>query len=206
MEWEGGPTQTFSRPARCGAADILIWNRPAFSLGGENLLIFCHELVQWHCELWSIRQVFNLGVIPSPIVFIQCKRPILEVHYWNVMFIVCDLIDVETPTSFLRPLVTDQVRDCDTDSVSVITPAGLRFVDCIRQLCEHLITRPVSVQEEGILPLTEPEVSAVTHASPQPSVASIPPLLDGRYPLSNRRDSIVRRAPLIRHYLRRKRH
>jgi hypothetical protein len=37
------------------------------------------------------------------------------------------------------------VRDSDTDSVTIVTPAGLRFVDCVRQLCEHLITRPVSV-------------------------------------------------------------
>jgi hypothetical protein len=55
-------------------------------------------------------------------------------------------------------------------------------------LCEHLITRPVSVQEESVLSLTEPEVSAVTHASPLSSVALIPPLLLWRYLLSNKRD------------------
>ena len=101
------------------------------------------------------------------------SRP--KVHYWYMVLIVCDMVDIETPTSLFFPLVVDQVRDSDTDSVSVITPAGLRFVNCVRQLCEHLMTRPVSVQEEGILSLTEPEVSAVTHASPQPSVALIPP-------------------------------
>jgi hypothetical protein len=114
------------------------------------------------------------------------SRP--KVHYWYMVLIVCDMVDVETPTSFLSPLVSDQVRDSDTNRVTVITPAGLRFVNCVRQLCEHLMTRPVSVQEEGVLSLTEPEVSAVTHASPQPSVALIPPLLPWRYPLSNRRD------------------
>ena len=101
------------------------------------------------------------------------SRP--KVHYWYMVLIVCDMVDIETPTSFLSPLVSDQVRDSDTDSVSVVTPARFRFVDCICQLREHLITRPVSVQEEGILSLTEPEVSAVTHASPQPSVPLIPP-------------------------------
>ena len=101
------------------------------------------------------------------------SRP--KIHYWYMVFIVCDMVDVETPTSLVFPLVVDQVRDSDTDSVSVITPAWLRFVNCVRQLCEHLISSPVSVQEEGILSLTEPEVSAVTHASPQPSVALIPP-------------------------------
>ena len=90
------------------------------------------------------------------------SRP--KIHYWYMVFIVCDMVDIETPTSFLSPLVSDQVRDSDTNSVTVITPAGLRFVNCVRQLCEHLMTRPVSVQEEGILSLTEPEVSAVTHA------------------------------------------
>ena len=114
------------------------------------------------------------------------SRP--KIHYWYMVFIVCDMVDVETPTSLVFPLVVDQVRDSDTDSVSVITPAWLRFVNCVRQLCEHLISSPVSVQEEGILSLTEPEVSAVTHASPQPSVALIPPLLPWRYLLSNRRD------------------
>jgi hypothetical protein len=97
-------------------------------------------------------------------MFIQCERPILEVDYWNVVFVICNLVDIETPTSFLSPLVSDQVRDSDTDCISVITPAWLRFVDCVSQLCEHLITRPVSVQEEGILSLTEPEIGTVTHA------------------------------------------
>jgi len=97
-------------------------------------------------------------------MLIQSECPRLKVHYRYVVLIVCDLVDIETPTSFLSPLVSDQVRDSDTDSVSVVTPAWLRFVDCICQLREHLISSPVSVQEEGILSLTEPEVSAVTHA------------------------------------------
>ena len=103
----------------------------------------------------------------------ESSRP--KVHYWYMVLIVCDMVDIETPTSFLSPLVSDQVRDSDTDSVTVVTPAGLRFVDRVCQLCEHFVTRPVSVQEESVLSLTEPEVSAVTHASPQPSVPLIPP-------------------------------
>ena len=90
------------------------------------------------------------------------SRP--KVHYWYMVLIVCDMVDIETPTSLFRPLVSNQVRDSDTNCVSVITPAWLGFVDCVRQLSEHLMSCPVSVQEEGILSLTEPEVSAVTHA------------------------------------------
>ena len=108
-------------------------------------------------------------------MLMESESPILEIHYRYMVLIVCNMVDVETPTSLFRPLVSNQVRDSDTNCVSVITPAWLGFVDCVRQLSEHLMTRPVSVQEEGILSLTEPEVSAVTHASPQPSVPLIPP-------------------------------
>ena len=121
-------------------------------------------------------------------MLMQSEGARLKVYDWDMVFVVRNLIDVETPTSLFRPLVSNQVRDCDTDSVSVVRPARLRLIDCVCQLREHLKASPVTVQEERILPLLEPKVSAVTHGSPPLDGLSIPPLLDGRYLLSNRRD------------------
>ena len=119
-------------------------------------------------------------------MLMQSEGARLKVYDWDMVFVVRNLIDVETPTSLFRPLVSNQVRDCDTDSVSVVRPARLRLIDCVCQLREHLETRPVTIQEERILSLLEPEISAVTHGVPLSSEISIPPLLDGRYHLSNR--------------------